>query len=138
MRARASRDLALGSAAFAAAIVVSFLTHLSIPFVIEPSLVSVYAIALTYAALSVPFVFSGIVVSIALTQFPRQVSALYGADLAGAALGCVLVGPVLRLTDGADGRPGHVGGRRLVAARCLRRSCRRAGSSAAAPPWRCC
>ena len=99
VRARAARDLALGSAAFAAAIVVSFLTHLSIPFVIEPSLVSAYSIALTYAALSVPFVFSGIVVSIALTQFPRQVSALYGADLAGAALGCVLVGPVLRLTD---------------------------------------
>ena len=100
VRARAPRDLALGSAAFAATIVVSFLTHLSIPFVIEPSLMSVYAIALTYAALSVPFIFSGIVVSLALTQFPRQVSALYGADLAGAALGCVLVGPLLRLTDG--------------------------------------
>ena len=99
VRARAARDLALGAAAFAATIVVSFLTHLSIPFVIEPSLVSAYSIALTYAALSVPFIFSGIVVSIALTQFPRQVSALYGADLAGAALGCLLVGPFLRLTD---------------------------------------
>jgi hypothetical protein len=99
VRARASRDLALGSAAFAVAIVGSFLTHLSIPFVIEWSLASALSIALTYAALSIPFIFSGIVVSIALTQFPRQVSALYGADLAGAALGCLLVGPALRLTD---------------------------------------
>ena len=37
--------------------------------------------------------------SLALTRFPRQVSSLYGADLAGAALGCLVVGPMLRLTD---------------------------------------
>ena len=66
---------------------------------LDASLVTVYGIALTYAALSVPFIFSGIVVSIALTRFPRQVSALYAADLAGAALGCVIVGPMLQLTD---------------------------------------
>jgi hypothetical protein len=56
---RVSRHLALGAALFAATIVLSYLTHLSIPFLIEPSLVSAYALALTYAALSVPFVMSG-------------------------------------------------------------------------------
>ena len=96
---RVSRHLAIGSIAFAVTIVLSYLTHLAIPFLIEPSLVSVYAIALTYAALSIPFIFSGIVVSLALTRFPAQVSALYAADLAGAALGCIAVGPVLRLAD---------------------------------------
>ena len=96
---RVSRHLAIGSALFAAAIVLSYLTHLAIPFLIEPSLVSVYALSLTYAALSVPFVLSGIVVSLALTRFPAQVSSLYAADLTGAALGCLLVGPILRLTD---------------------------------------
>ena len=96
---RVSRHLAIGSALFAAAIVLSYLTHLAIPFLIEPSLVSVYALSLTYAALSVPFVLSGIVVSLALTRFPSQVSSLYAADLTGAALGCLLVGPILRLTD---------------------------------------
>ena len=96
---RVSRHLAIASAAFAASIVLSYLTHLAIPFLIEPSLVSAYAIALTYAALSVPFICGGVVVSLALTRFPTQVSALYGADLAGAALGCVVVGPVLRLAD---------------------------------------
>ena len=97
--ARANRHLAIGSAAFAVAIVASYLTHLAIPFVLDASIVTAYGIALTYAALSVPFIFSGIVVSIALTRFPRQVSALYAADLAGAALGCVIVGPMLQLTD---------------------------------------
>ena len=96
---RVSRHLAIGSAAFAVTIVLSYLTHLAIPFLIEASLVSVYAIALTYAALSIPFIFSGIVVSLALTRFPAQVSALYAADLAGAALGCIVVGPVVRLAD---------------------------------------
>ncbi len=96
---RVTRHLALGAASFAATIVLSYLTHLAIPFLIEPSLVSVYALSLTYTALSVPFVLSGIVVSLALTRFPSQVSALYAADLTGAALGCLLVGPALRLAD---------------------------------------
>ena len=94
-----TRQLAIGAALFAAAIVLSYLTHLVIPFLIEPSLVSVYGIALTYASLSVPFVVSGVLVSLALTRFPAQVSALYAADLAGAAIGCLAVGPVLRLAD---------------------------------------
>jgi hypothetical protein len=96
---RVSRHLALGAALFAATIVLSYLTHLSIPFLIEPSLVSAYALALTYAALSVPFVMSGVVVSLALTRFPQQVGPLYAADLTGAALGCVIVGPLLRVAD---------------------------------------
>jgi hypothetical protein len=97
--ARVHRQLAAGSLLCAAAIVLSYLTHLAIPFLIEPSLVSVYGIALTYAALSVPFIVSGVVVSLALTRFPAQVSTLYAADLAGAALGCITIGPLLGLTD---------------------------------------
>jgi len=96
---RVTRHLAIGASLFAATIVLSYLTHLAIPFLIEPSLVSGYALALTYAALSVPFVMSGIVVSLALTRFPQQVGALYAADLTGAALGCLIVGPMLRLAD---------------------------------------
>ncbi len=96
---RVIRHLASGTALFAVAIVLSYLTHLSIPFLIEPSLVSVYALGLTYAALSVPFGLSGVVVSLALTRFPAQIGSLYAADLTGAALGCLIVGPLLRLTD---------------------------------------
>jgi hypothetical protein len=97
--ARVHRQLAVGSLCCAAAIVLSYLTHLAIPFLIEPSLVSIYGIALTYAALSVPFIVSGVVVSLALTRFPAQVSTLYAADLAGAALGCLTVGPLLGVAD---------------------------------------
>ena len=70
------------------------------PFRPELSLYGIASVVVTYAVLSVPFTFSGIVVALALTRFPRQVSALYGADLAGAALGCALLGPLLRITDG--------------------------------------
>src|SRR6266545_1855608 len=96
---RTHRHLALAAAAFAIAIVLSYLTHLAIPFVLDPSLVTIYAIVFTYVALSIPFIASGIAVSLALTRFPSQVSALYAADLAGAALGCLIVGPILRFTD---------------------------------------
>jgi len=80
-------------------IVLSYLTHLAIPFLIEPLLVSVYAIVLMYTALSVSFIFSGIVVSLAFMRFPVQVSGFYAVDLAGAAIGCLLVGSLLRLAD---------------------------------------
>ena len=82
------------------AIVLSFLTQLSVPFRVHPSIVALYAIVFTYAVIAVPFVVSGIVVCLALTGFPSRVSRLYAADLAGAALGCVLLIPVLDYSDG--------------------------------------
>jgi len=45
--------------------------------------------------LAIPFTASGIVVALALTQFPRRVHRLYGFDLAGAAAGCVLFAPLI-------------------------------------------
>src|SRR2546425_4617439 len=56
--------------------------------------------ALTYAVVSVPFFFSGVSVCLALTRFPRQVSMLYAADLAGAASGCVLLIYALKTVGG--------------------------------------
>src|SRR5262249_25959320 len=88
------------SLAFPIAMILSFLTELSVPFRIYPSIVAIYAIVFTYAVIAVPFVMSGIVVCLALTGFPAKVSRLYAADLCGAALGCVLVIPVLDYSDG--------------------------------------
>jgi hypothetical protein len=97
----ALRDrLALAAVAFPIAIVLSFLTQLSIPFRVHPSIVAIYAIVLTYAVIAVPFVVSGIAVCLVLTGFPARVSRLYAADLAGAALGCVLLIGVLDYSDG--------------------------------------
>ena len=97
---RVKHQLALSSFCFGVSIVISFLTHLSMPFVPERSIVGFYSTALTYTVLSVPFVFSGICVCLALTKFPRQVSKLYAVDLAGAAFGCLLLILTLGVTDG--------------------------------------
>jgi hypothetical protein len=104
---RAKHHLAFSALAFALSIVFSFLTHLSIPFFgFDPpggmTLTWAYSIALTYVVLSMPFLFSGICVSLALTKFPRHVSKLYAADLAGAALGCIFLIVVLHFTDGPN------------------------------------
>lgn len=103
---RAKRHLALSSLLFSISIVISFLTQLNIPFVPERSIVGLFSIAelryivLTYITVSVPFVFSGICVCLALTKFPQHVSKLYAADLGGAALGCTLLIYTLRIADG--------------------------------------
>ena len=97
---RVRAQLTVAAIAFPIAIVLSFLTQLSIPFRVHPSIVAIYAIAFTYVVIAVPFVVSGIVVCLALTRFPQRVSRLYAADLAGAALGCVLLIPILGYSDG--------------------------------------
>jgi hypothetical protein len=96
---RLNARLAQASLGFAITIVASFLAHLWLPFRPELSLTGILTVVLTYGVLSIPFTFSGIVVALALTRFPQQVSALYAADLAGAAVGCALLGPLLRVTD---------------------------------------
>src|SRR5262245_6344141 len=99
-RDRPAPWLAGASIGFPIAMLLSFLTELSVPFRIHPSVVALYAIVFTYAVIAVPFIASGIVVCLALTGYPSRVSRLYAADLAGAALGCVLLIPVLDYSDG--------------------------------------
>ena len=85
---------------FPVLVVASFLTQLSIPFRVHPSIVAIWAIVLTYAVIAAPFVLSGIIVALTLTRFPRDVGRLYAFDLVGAALGCVLLVWLLEITDG--------------------------------------
>jgi len=94
------RQLAVGSVLFPVVVVASFLTQLSIPFRVHPSIVAIWAIVLTYAVIAAPFVLSGILVALTLTRFPRDVGRLYAFDLVGAALGCVLLVWLLDITDG--------------------------------------
>jgi len=93
------RDLTVSAGAFSLLVLWSFLTQLSIPFRLHPSVVAVYAIALTYVVIAVPFVASGVTIALALSKFPARISRLYAADLIGAAAGCVLLIPVLSMTD---------------------------------------
>ncbi len=97
---RAKYQMALSAFLFTVTLVVSFWLHLNIPFVFQKSIVGVFSIASTYIVISVPFLFSGICVCIALTKFPGQVSKLYAVDLVGAAIGCFLLILALSVTDG--------------------------------------
>jgi len=96
----APRQLALNALYYAFTTIVSFLVYLQIPFIGDASLLGISWLTLSYIVVSVPFVFSGIVVSIALTKFPKYVSRLYAADLIGAACGCILLIYTLEWTDG--------------------------------------
>jgi MFS family permease len=97
---RLRRQMALSCLLFGLFALIGFLFHRMVPFVPRQSLEGVLSIVITYVLFAVPFFFSGICVSAALTKFPGQVSKLYAADLAGAASGCMLVLCVLKFTDG--------------------------------------
>jgi hypothetical protein len=92
----------LGASAllFGVAIVLSLLTQLAVPFNASLSLLGVYTVVLTYVVVAVPFVASGVCVTLALTRFPRQLPSLYAVDLLGAAAGCGIVIGTLDVTDG--------------------------------------
>ncbi|HEY2384047.1 MAG TPA: hypothetical protein VGK48_22965, partial [Terriglobia bacterium] len=77
---------------FALSSVVCFVVQLYIP--VDPE-TRVFATVLAFTLISIPFVFAGVVVCVALTRFPLHTGKLYAADLAGSAAGCVLTIPIL-------------------------------------------
>lgn len=105
---RSHEQLAKNALWYALSLVVTFLIYIRIPFIppgVKPDGTSqtaeaVFYMVLSYLVIALPFVFSGIAVSVALTKFPRYVGRLYGADLIGAALGCVALVYTLEITDG--------------------------------------
>jgi hypothetical protein len=64
------------------------------------SLTTVASWSLMLIAMAAPYVFSGVVVSLALTRSPFPTGLVYGVDLLGAALGCVAVIGLLNVVDG--------------------------------------
>ena len=56
---------------FSISIVITFVIHLRIPFDPGWSFKGTSFVALTYRVISIPFIFSGIAVCLALTRFPR-------------------------------------------------------------------
>ena len=98
-RGMTNERLMLFSLLFGVSIVISFLTQLSVPFVPKWSLPGVYSTGFLYLVISVPFVFSGICVCLALTRFPQQISRLYAADLVGAAVGAIALVWLLNQID---------------------------------------
>ncbi|HEY0715000.1 MAG TPA: hypothetical protein VGF45_20130 [Polyangia bacterium] len=87
---------ATATLAFAVSVVVSFLAHVGAPYLFQrgsevSGLGSAITIVTTFALILVPFIFSGIAVTLALTSGGSDVGRLYAADLIGAALGCLAI-----------------------------------------------
>jgi hypothetical protein len=63
------------------------------------SITTIFAWTLMLSVMALPYVFSGIVVSLALTRSPFPTGQVYGVDLLGAAVGCLGVIFFLNLFD---------------------------------------
>lgn len=96
---RVNYHLAISSLLFAVAIIVVLLIQLNFSFSFQDPTQNTHLLVLTLMVSSVPFIFSGLCISLALTKFSRQVSKLYAVDLIGASLGCILVIYILNITD---------------------------------------
>jgi SAM-dependent methyltransferase len=96
----APRRLAQASLLYAVSIVVAFLVYAKIPFLGPNDTAGIALLSLSYVVITIPFVFSGITVAVALTRFPAHVGRLYAVDLIGAALGCVLLIVTIDLAGG--------------------------------------
>jgi hypothetical protein len=98
---RVGRVLPGAATAFAISLAVSHVANLVIPFpsVRGGSPAELAALGIATLALSIPFVLSGLVVTLALTRTRAPIGMLYGADLVGAAAGCLLIIWLLELTD---------------------------------------
>ncbi|KAB0265946.1 class I SAM-dependent methyltransferase [Microvirga brassicacearum] len=92
--------LSVASLSFALATVFALLVQLTIVTSLPASAMSFVVWAEFAIALALPFFFSGIVVSLALTRSPYPVGIVYGADLLGAAFGCLGALVLLNLVSG--------------------------------------
>jgi hypothetical protein len=97
---RLDRHLWLFSLLFAISIAVCGAIQLSIKVVPRLTFIGVLSVFATCLVVSIPFIFSGIVVCLSLTRFPTRVNRLYATDLVGAGLGCVVLVLLFRWLDG--------------------------------------
>jgi hypothetical protein len=98
---RAVRILPPAALAFAVTLALSHAANLAIPFpsvqLGSPS--ELVALGIAILVLTLPFILSGVVVTVALTRTGGPIGWLYGADLIGAAAGCLVIILLLELTD---------------------------------------
>ncbi|MEA2831869.1 MAG: hypothetical protein QOG66_71 [Methylobacteriaceae bacterium] len=92
--------LARNSFYFALSTIVTLLIQMTLVTSSTGSLTSLFAWAELAIALAIPFFFSGIIVSLALTRSPYPIGIVYGVDLVGAAVGCIGVLLVLNIASG--------------------------------------
>ena len=113
--------LATHSLACAVSIPASLAVQFSLVTSLSLSATTLISWMLLTAAMAAPYVFAGIVISLGLTRSPFPVSLVYGVDLLGAALGCVIVLVLLDLVN-APSAVIVTGAAAAAAAACFRAS----------------
>ena len=98
-RARTLLWRASGGLALAVPATHVLLVRMRIPPIETLDAAALWPVAQATLLLTVPFVISGVVVTLALTRVGGRVGVLYGFDLLGAALGCLLLVPLLAALD---------------------------------------
>jgi hypothetical protein len=94
---KALRRLPTFAGTFAGTMALTHVIGLCIPIAAHPldSTIGFASLTTIIALLTVPFYFSGITVTVALTRARAPIGRLYAWDLAGAAFGCLAVVPLL-------------------------------------------
>ncbi len=97
---RLSSQLADSALLTAIAMPVSVLVQFCVMTPLTATVTTIMAWSMVVAAMTLPYVFAGVTVSLALTRSPFPVGQVYGVDLLGAALGCAAVVGILNVIDG--------------------------------------
>ncbi len=92
---RTGQWLSVAAMLFAVSNLFALYVILANPLTFETGAANYYRLARIYGATSLPFFFAGCAVTLAITRLATEISKLYLFDLAGAALGCLLLIPVL-------------------------------------------
>ncbi len=102
MRGAAARnELARSAAMFAVAVPLSHVVNLCVPIptASDHAVMEFTALTIATAALAIPFFFSGVAVTLALTRSGAAIGRIYAWDLLGASAGCLAIVPLLNATN---------------------------------------
>jgi hypothetical protein len=94
---RTGQWLSASSMLFALTTLFALYVIMTHPLTFEPGMENYYRLAKIYGATTLPFFFAGCAITLAITRLAGDISRLYLFDLAGAAVGCLLLIPVLNL-----------------------------------------
>jgi hypothetical protein len=86
-----SHHLSLSSLFFSLSIIISYFFILGVPVVTRASFSGFLNLFFLYLVLSVPFIFSGFAISLAIKHLSNTIHKLYFFDLLGAGIGCMLI-----------------------------------------------
>jgi predicted membrane-bound spermidine synthase len=93
--ARTGRWLSLAAMVYSVSVVFALYVIFSNPLTLSDTEENYQRLVKVYLATSLPFFFAGCAITLAITRLAKDISRLYLFDLAGAALGCLLLIPVL-------------------------------------------